>query len=80
MGCVHLHTSYFHCKFKKEPIRRSSFKKKLQYLGSLILSWHLRCYMLHVQRDIFTVYTVIDGHSTGANALFSVSIQTIIKG
>lgn len=32
------------------------------------------------ESDIFIVYTVIDGCSTGANALFSVSIQIIIKG
>lgn len=32
------------------------------------------------ESDIFIVYTVIDGCSTGANPLFSVSIQTIIKG
>jgi hypothetical protein len=32
------------------------------------------------EHDLFIVYTGTDGHSTGANTLFSVSIQTIFEG
>lgn len=81
VGCVHLHDSYFHCKCRTGHLRRISLKKKLSklWLSHSFRAFKMLC-VVCTERDIFIVYTVIDGHSTGANTLFSVSIQTILKG
>lgn len=81
VGCVYPRSSCFHCKFGGH-IRKSSFKKKslaTLWIPHSFMAFKMLC-VACTESDIFIVYTVIDGCSTGANALFSVSTQTIIKG
>lgn len=59
VGCVYLHDSCFHCKCRTVLVRRSSLKKNSQSIGSLILSWNLRCCVLHVQNVIYLLFILV---------------------